>query len=167
MTMRGLALIALAGGVVLAGLGDAGAAGKSGAVVAWGCGDSPGLARVNFGQCRVPAAARSGVIAIAANGYDSLALTASGRVIAWGCVGHGGDLANFVQCRVPAAARHGVVAISAGETVSLALTREGRVVAWGCVKRPTVGSDAGNAVCPPPRRRGSARSPRAATRVWR
>lgn|SRR5437763_11125291 len=105
---RALAMLALAAGVMLAGIGDAGAAGKSGAVVAWGCLDSPGI-RVDFGQCRVPAAARSGVIAIAANGYDSLALTASGKVIAWGCVDHGGLLANFGQCRVPAAARSGVV----------------------------------------------------------
>ena len=41
-----------------------------GSVVAWGCGGING----DYGQCRVPASASSGVIAIATHGFPSLAL---------------------------------------------------------------------------------------------
>jgi alpha-tubulin suppressor-like RCC1 family protein len=42
---------------------------KNGSVVAWGCGGN-----ANSGQCRVPASARRGVTAIAADYGKSLAL---------------------------------------------------------------------------------------------
>jgi alpha-tubulin suppressor-like RCC1 family protein len=42
---------------------------KGGRVLAWGCGDYE-----NYGQCRVPAAAKSRVFAIAAGHYHGLAL---------------------------------------------------------------------------------------------
>ena len=94
-----------------------------GRVVAWGCRGGDG------GQCRVSAAARHGVIAIAAGAAHSLALTRDGIVIAWGC---GGDpSSDGGQCAVPAAAQRGVIAIAAGTYDSLAL-RRGSVVAWGC-----------------------------------
>src|SRR5438445_118149 len=79
-------------------------------VVAWGCGGRP-----DHGQCRVPVAARSGVIAIAAGYGHSLALKKGGSVVAWGCGNY-----DFGQCRVPAAVRSGVIAIAAGYGHSLA-----------------------------------------------
>jgi PASTA domain/Regulator of chromosome condensation (RCC1) repeat len=92
-----------------------------GTVVAWGC---DGAA---WG-CTVPAAAASGVIAIAAGDFDSLALKEDGSVLAWGC-GEGRDVG---QCTVPAAAASGVTAIAAGPYHSLALKQDGSVLAWGC-----------------------------------
>jgi alpha-tubulin suppressor-like RCC1 family protein len=91
-------------------------------VVAWGC---EGAA---WGCTPVPAAATSGVTAIAAGAFHSLALKEDGSVVAWGC-GEGRDLG---QCTVPAAATGGVTAISAGNYQSLALKQDGSVLAWGC-----------------------------------
>jgi len=86
-----------------------------GSVVAWGCG-AGGV--VNYGQCRVPASARSDVIAIAAGSSSSLALKMGGSVVAWGCGGINGD---YGQCRVPASASSGVIAIATHGFPSLAL----------------------------------------------
>jgi hypothetical protein len=52
---------------------------NDGTVVAWGCGNG-----YNFGQCSVPTGP-SGVTAITAGEYDSLALKSNGHVVAWGC----------------------------------------------------------------------------------
>jgi hypothetical protein len=104
----------------------------AGSVVAWGCGGG-----ANYGQCAVPAAAASGVTAIAAGDFHSLALKEDGSVVAWGCG------ANFGQCAVPAAAASGVTAIAAGYAHSLALKQDGSVVAWGCD-----GADAGQCTVP-------------------
>jgi Regulator of chromosome condensation (RCC1) repeat len=93
----------------------------AGSVVAWGCGGG-----ANYGQCAVPAAATSGVTAIAAGDFHSLALKEDGSVVAWGCG------ADFGQCTVPVAAASGVTAIAAGYAHSLALKQDGSVVAWGC-----------------------------------
>ena len=65
----------------------------------------------------------SNVVAIAAGESHSLALTAEGRVVAWGGNYYG-------QTNVPSGLSN-VVAIAAGWYHSLALTAEGRVVAWG------------------------------------
>ena len=92
----------------------------SGTVTAWGCG---GFAQ--YGQCSVPAGL-SGVSAVAAGWYHSLALESDGTVAAWGCAN-----TNFGQCDVPGGLS-GVTAISAGESHSLALKDDGTVVAWGC-----------------------------------
>lgn len=62
-------------------------------------------------------------VAIAAGSSHSLALTAEGRVLAWGSDSSG-------QIEVPANLSD-IVAIAAGGTFSLALTRQGQVVAWG------------------------------------
>jgi hypothetical protein len=99
----------------------AGAGGPPGGVLAWGCG-----AGLDSGQCSVPPAAASGVVAIAAGSNHSLALKRDGSVVAWGCRGN-----EFGQCTVPAAAASGVSAISAGLHHSLAL-KNGTVLAWGC-----------------------------------
>jgi hypothetical protein len=66
----------------------------------------------------------SNLVAIA-GGNHNLALTAGGRVMAWGANSYG-------QADVPGALSN-VVAIAAGSTHSLALTMEGQVVAWGKV----------------------------------
>jgi hypothetical protein len=69
----------------------------------------------------------SGVTAIAANAYHSLALKNDGSVVAWGC----GFPTDSGQCSVPGGLS-GVTAIAAGAYHSLALKNDGTVVAWGC-----------------------------------
>ncbi len=96
----------------------------TGKVIAWGC---PVFADV--GQCSVPAAASSGVTAVAASDSHSLALKEDGSVIAWGCLLGG----NFGQCVVPTSVASGVTAIAAGFAHSVALKQDGSVIAWGCV----------------------------------
>jgi alpha-tubulin suppressor-like RCC1 family protein len=68
----------------------------------------------------------SNVVAITAGLDHRLALTAAGRVVAWGNSIHG----QHGQSDIPDALSN-VVAIAAGEFHNLALTSEGRVVAWG------------------------------------
>ena len=85
-----------------------------GTVVAWGRGWD--------GQTNVPGTL-TGVVAISAAGYHSLALKSDGTVVAWGN--------NFAGvCNVPAGLS-GVVEVAAGARVSLALKSDGTVVAWG------------------------------------
>ena len=85
-------------------------------VVAWGYNAD--------GETTVPVAAQSGVIAIAAGGYQTVALRIDGSVVAWGENGYG-------QTTVPAAAQSGVVAVAAGGHHTLALKNDGSVLAWG------------------------------------
>jgi hypothetical protein len=113
-------LLALVVGLLVAAL-PAAAAGPHG-VLAWGCGNS------ELG-CNVPAPAASGVTAIAAGAYYSLALKKDGAVLAWGC---GCCNTDHGQCTVPAAAANGVTAIAAGYWHGLALKQDGSVIAWGC-----------------------------------
>jgi len=114
-------LLVLAAGALAVPL-SAVAGGSPGSVIAWGCGGG-----LDSGQCSVPAAATTGVVAIAAGESHSLALKRDGSVVAWGC---GGD-ENRGQCSVPEAATSGVTAIAAGIWQSLAL-KNGGVIAWGC-----------------------------------
>jgi hypothetical protein len=86
-----------------------------GTVVQWGI-DAPFL---------------TGVTAIAAGSFHSLALKNDGSVVAWGDNGNG-------QAAVPVTAQSGVKAIGAGLRHSLAVKTNGAVVAWGensCAKR--------------------------------
>ena len=121
-----------------------------GQVLAWGYNGA--------GQTTVPAAAQSGVSAIAAGGSHTLALK-GGAVLAWGnldtvpteaqsgvsaitaggehslALKNGGVIAwgsnNFGQTTVPPEALSGVVAIRAGSLHSVALTSAGKVLVWG------------------------------------
>jgi alpha-tubulin suppressor-like RCC1 family protein len=89
---------------------------SAGTVVAWGWnGDA---------ERTVPVAAQSGVTAIAAGWFNTVALKTNGEVIAWGWNLYG-------QPMVPLAAQSGVIAIAAGSTHSVALKQDGSVVAWG------------------------------------
>lgn len=86
-----------------------------GSVVAWGAND--------LGQTTVPAAAQSGVTAIAAGELYTLALRTDGTVVAWGAFGN-------AQATVPEAARSGITAIAVGALEMLALKTDGTVVTW-------------------------------------
>jgi alpha-tubulin suppressor-like RCC1 family protein len=130
--LRLCALVVLSVGLLFA--PGAAQAAVNGGVVAWGCTGDPA-------RCAVPAAATSGVTAIAAGVTHSLALKQDGSVIAWGC-GRGND---HGQCAVPAAAASGVTAISASFSHSLALKQDGSVLAWGCGS----GLDHGQCSVPP------------------
>jgi hypothetical protein len=90
---------------------------SDGSVIAWG--------QNTLGQATVPVAARSGVVAIAAESLHSVALKSNGSVIVWGAQG------DPRITTVPVAARSGVVAIAAGEVHTVALKSSGAVVAWG------------------------------------
>lgn len=88
---------------------------RAGRVYVWGAND--------FNQQRIPAAAQSGVVAVAAGMRHVIALKNNGSVVAWG-----GD--NLGQTRIPRNLAN-VTAIAAGHSHSLALRRNGTVVAWG------------------------------------
>src|SRR6476660_6217014 len=98
-------LVLLAAGLLVLPL-PATAGGPPGSVIAWGCSGEN-----DWGQCTVPAAAASGVTAISAGEFHSLAVK-NGGVIAWGCKGESlGDPTDVGQCTVPSAARSGVTAV--------------------------------------------------------
>jgi len=86
----------------------------TGVVTAWG--------NNNFGQCNIPAAALSGVSAIAGGFYHTIALK-DAAVLAWGYNGDG-------QCNIPTSANSGVSAIAGGYFHTIAL-KDGAVLAWG------------------------------------
>jgi len=89
---------------------------NDGSVLAWGDNST--------GETSVPAAAMSGVVAIAAGGGFTLALKNDGSVLAWGDNSHG-------ETSVPAGAMSGVSAIAVGQWHSIALKNNGSVLAWG------------------------------------
>ncbi len=83
-------------------------------VVAWGSN--------SFGQTTIPAGL-SGVTAIAAGGYHTVALKNDGTVVAWG--------ENSTGATTIPAGLSGVTAIAAGDSHTVALKNDGTVVAWG------------------------------------
>ena len=87
----------------------------TGTVVGWG--DN------SFGGAASPPAGLTGVTAISAGGYHSLALKSDGTVVGWG-ENNSGEAS-------PPAGLTGVTAISAGRLHSLALHGDGTVVGWG------------------------------------
>jgi len=78
---------------------------------------------LEYGQTNVPAAATN-CVAIAAGVEHCLALTAEGKVLAWGDNSSG-------QTNVPVAAQSGVVKITAGPFSSMALKEDGTIITWG------------------------------------
>ena len=76
----------------------------------------------------------SGVTAISADGYASLALLSNGTVMAWGendCGQLGDGTSTTSDVPVAVSGPGGVIAISAGREYGLALLSNGTVIAWG------------------------------------
>ncbi len=113
---------------------------STGEVLAWGNNfyGQLGDGTTKDSHTPVPVALPKGttVVAVAAGGTSSLAVTTAGQVLAWGD-NHYGQLGNAstvnsdvpVRVRLPAGAR--VVAVRASYNYSLALTAGGRVLTWG------------------------------------
>jgi hypothetical protein len=78
---------------------------------------------LEYGQTSIPITATN-CVAIAAGEEHCLALTAEGRVVAWG----NNDLGQTI---VPASALTGVVKIAAGPFSSIALKKDGTIITWG------------------------------------
>ncbi len=112
----------------------------TGAVLAWGYNGYGQLGNGGTGSSSVPVVVSlptgTKVTAIAAGALDSLALTTTGAVLAWGYNGDG-DLGNGnkvssdvpVTVKLPTGTK--VTAIAAGGYFCLALTTTGAVLAWG------------------------------------
>jgi alpha-tubulin suppressor-like RCC1 family protein len=117
---------AQSGVTAIAGGGTHSVALKNGGVLSWGAGttsqNNGGSTQVEYGQSIIPTAATSGVSAIAAGAYHTIALK-NGVVLAWGYNGWG-------QCTIPTAAQSGVTAIAGGAYHTVAL-KGGAVLAWG------------------------------------
>lgn len=76
----------------------------------------------------------TGVVAVSAGSNHSLALTADGRVFAWGFnpygdAGDGGTGTRYIAQQVPGMTN--AIAVAAGGSFSMALTSAGQVYAWG------------------------------------
>ena len=95
----------------------------------------------SFGQTTVPAAAQSGVIAIAVGSRHTLTLKIDGSVVAWGFNGSG-EVTGTPTTADPYSAiaspvtldglvLKGVSSVAAGYGQSFALKNDGTVVAWG------------------------------------
>ncbi|HTQ68510.1 MAG TPA: kelch repeat-containing protein [Solirubrobacteraceae bacterium] len=112
------------------------AASPNGGAYAWGDNGEGQLGDGNNSDSNVPVTVSglSGVVAISAGAYHSLALMGDGTVKAWGYnylgqLGDGNNEASDVPVTVSGLS--GVVAISAGDYHSLALMGDGTVKAWG------------------------------------
>lgn len=113
---------------------------SAGQVLAWGHNRSGQLGDGSRRSSDVPVPVRlpAGVTvtAIAAGGYQTLALTSTGTVLAWGDGGNGqlGDgqmRSSDVPVRVKIPAGITVTGVGAGSLFSLARTSSGQVLAWG------------------------------------
>jgi len=109
---------------------------SDGSVWSWGCNDQGQLGDGTTLDRHIPiqVPGLSGIAAIAAGGWHSLALGRDGRVWAWGSNSNGqpGDgTATGHPAPAPVGGLTGVVAVSGGGTHSLALKSDGSVWAWG------------------------------------
>ena len=111
-----------------------------GHVLTWGYNGSGQLGNGFHTASEIPTRVRlpKGTIvrAIASGGFDGLALTRSGRVLAWGDnrygqLGDGTRRSSDVPVRVRLPVGTKVVALGGGSQHSLALTSTGKVLAWG------------------------------------
>ncbi|EOD37122.1 hypothetical protein EMIHUDRAFT_440441 [Emiliania huxleyi CCMP1516] len=110
-----------------------------GAAWSWGLG---GAGRLGHGDQqrqllpkRVEAFAGRRVVAVAAGGIHSLAITADGAVLSWGDgvsgrLGHGDTQNQLLPKKVETFAGRRVVAVSAGDRHSIAITADGAVWSW-------------------------------------
>ncbi|MBK8475467.1 MAG: hypothetical protein IPL39_03935 [Opitutaceae bacterium] len=131
----------------------------SGELYAWGLNTSGQLGNGAGGQYQPPVAvtitgtlAGKTVIALAAGYSHSLALSADGRVFAWGSGQYGqlgnGLIGSGTTSNLPVAVTtsgdidgRALVAIAAGESHCLALSSDGRVYTWGRNHRGQLGNE--------------------------
>ena len=123
-----------------AGRGHSLAITADGAVWSWGLGYGGKLGHGDRRHQLLPktveALAGQRVVAMAAGGSHSLAITADGAVWSWGFggngeLGHGEEQSQLLPKKNEAFAGQCVVGVSAGEYHSLALTADGAVWSWG------------------------------------
>ena len=110
----------------------------SGAVLCWGDNDSGQLGNDSTTNSSTPVAVTglsSGVVAIAAGGYHTCALTSVGGVKCWGDdgngqLGDGGDTSESTPVNVSGLSS-GVASIAAGESHTCAVTTSNGAKCWG------------------------------------
>ena len=121
---------------------------SSGAIKAWGLNNDGQLGNSSFTNYSYPVnvtSLTSDVIAIAAGGYHSLALTTGGAVWSWGLNSSGqlGD-GTVTRSSFPVGVNgltSGINTLSGGESHSLALTNAGSAKAWGLNTNGQLGND--------------------------
>jgi alpha-tubulin suppressor-like RCC1 family protein len=122
---------------------------STGAVLAWGAGRDGQLGDGSKANKNTPVKVKlpagTTATAVRAGCEHSLALTATGHVLAWGFnalgeLGTGGTTASLVPVRPKLPKGTKVKAISAGCDHSLALTTTGQVYAWGFNQNGQVGN---------------------------
>jgi regulator of chromosome condensation len=111
----------------------------TGSVVVFGSGDCGQLGMgEDFVTCprpkRHPFFEGKGIVAVAAGGLHTLALSQGGQVFSWGCnderaLGH--PAAEFTVSRVLGLNDEFIVQIACGDSISAALSAEGRIYTWG------------------------------------
>jgi Regulator of chromosome condensation (RCC1) repeat len=118
----------------------AGPSGSGGPALAWGYNLYGQLGNASTTTSSTPVAVSlptgTTVTAIAAGGFHSLALTSTGRMLAWGQngsgqLGNGTTAGSTTPVAVSLPSGTTVTAIAGGRVHSLALTSTGQVLAWG------------------------------------